>query len=314
VCDTFARIGPSSTLFAKNSDRPIHESQVVHWHPRRPAGDELRCQYLTIDDAPTLSTVLSQPTWLWGAEHGVNESGVAIGNERVWSARDLQGPPALIGMDLVRLGLERGGSADEALEVITSLVETHGQGGSGHPDRYDPYDSSFLIVDGRGGWVLETSGNDWAVAPIDGAAAISNRYVLGTDWTIASGDSPSGFSTDDWHDPAVDTGSADRRLITTRACIAGDRTTPGAAMAALRDHGDGPSGSTVCMHRADIATTASMVAELPADASDPIRLWCCVGAPCVGDYIAFEFPASAAQMPPALSTLATRFSVPTKAT
>ncbi len=288
---------------------------MVRWHPPRAPGPELRCQYTTIDDAPTHAVVLSQPTWLWGAEHGVNEHGVAIGNERVWSLPCDDRPLGLIGMDLVRLGLERGESANEALNVIASLVEAHGQGGSGHPHRDDPYDSSFLIVDGTSGWVLETSGRSWVAAPIDRAAAISNRHVLGSDWTIASPDVMTGFSTEDWHDPSVSTESADHRLVTTRSCVAlHHELTPDRAMTSLRDHGDGPSGLTVCMHRGDLETTASMVAELPTESDQPIRLWACLGSPCANEYVAFEFPDSAAQMPPALSALATRLSVPTKAT
>jgi secernin len=39
-------------------------------------------------------------------------------------------------MDLIRLGLERGGTAREALDVMTALPEQHGQGGS--PRHNDP--------------------------------------------------------------------------------------------------------------------------------------------------------------------------------
>ena len=52
MCDTFARTGPAGTLFAKNSDRPRDEAQVVRWYPPRPADASLHTQYLTIDDAP----------------------------------------------------------------------------------------------------------------------------------------------------------------------------------------------------------------------------------------------------------------------
>ena len=69
--------------------------------------------------------VLSKPAWMWGAEMGANEHGVAIGNEAVWNR--LSDPvydavPRLLGMDLLRLGLERGRTAYEALQVITTLL------------------------------------------------------------------------------------------------------------------------------------------------------------------------------------------------
>jgi secernin len=63
---------------------------------------------------------------------GANEHGVCIGNEAVHSrlAADCDdGTARLLGMDLVRLGLERGATAREALDVMTSLLEEHGQGG-----------------------------------------------------------------------------------------------------------------------------------------------------------------------------------------
>jgi secernin len=79
----------------------------------------------------TFAIVLSKPGWMWGAEMGGNEWGVVIGNEAVWtklanSKQDLK--HRLLGMDLVRLGLERGKSARDAVNVITELLEKYGQG------------------------------------------------------------------------------------------------------------------------------------------------------------------------------------------
>src|SRR6201995_4340249 len=113
MCDTLCAPGRRGMVFAKNSDRPPGEVQITWPFGRRSsAGCTLRTQYLTIGDTGAHAAFLSCPTWLWGAEHGVNEHGVAIGNERIATTHDAAGaPPALIGMDLVRLGLERARTA-----------------------------------------------------------------------------------------------------------------------------------------------------------------------------------------------------------
>nr|XP_014429600.1 secernin-2 [Pelodiscus sinensis] len=90
-----------------------------------------RCTYIEIEQAArTHAVILSRPAWLWGAEMGANEHGVCIGNEGVWTKEPLGEGEALLGMDLVRLGLERGRSAHEALQARTALLERYGQGGS----------------------------------------------------------------------------------------------------------------------------------------------------------------------------------------
>ena len=85
MCDTLCEIGGSGSLFAKSSDRPPGEPQVLVPMAARPAGGRMMTQYLEIDDRGSTSGILSQPTWLWGAEHGVNRYGVAIGNEKIWT-------------------------------------------------------------------------------------------------------------------------------------------------------------------------------------------------------------------------------------
>lgn len=311
MCDTLCIVGSGRTLFAKNSDRPPNEAQVVEGHPHRDHGGALRTQYLEIPDAGAHALMGSRPTWLWGLEHGVNEHRVAIGNEKVWTVDDATvAPPALLGMDLVRLGLERARSADEALETITALLEAHGQGGSGELDHDEPYFSSFLVADARGGWVLETSARTWAARPIEHGAAISNRISLGTDWTRASTNVPAGTDFQVWRDPGTPVAIADLRLEATGACAArgAEATGPRDLVATLRHHGERPwgapgsdpadvssppatvdadwNGITVCMHVRDYqATTASMVAELAEDPDAPRRAWVAVGSPCVSVYV-----------------------------
>jgi secernin len=80
------------------------------------------------------------------------------------------------------LGLERGGSAEEALLVITNLLETYGQGGP-CSDRVPnfSYHNSFLIADGKEAWVLETAGRLWAAERITkGWRNISNCMSITT--------------------------------------------------------------------------------------------------------------------------------------
>src|SRR4051812_22510952 len=285
MCDTLCVLGRERTLFAKNSDRPPNEAQVVEWFDRRAAPGELATQYLTLPDDGAYALLGSQPTWLWGLEHGVNEHRVAIGNEKVWTVDDAHAqPPALLGMDLVRLGLERAPTAGDAVDVVTTLLERHGQGGSGEPDADEPYFSSFLVADPTAAWVIETSARTWAARRVDDGAAISNRIAIGRDWTRASPNVERGADFDAWRDPNMPTGIADHRLTATRATVAtaAAHAGPRALVATLRHHGERPWGApgadpadvsspprrvgddgrgvTVCMHVRDYqVTTASMI-------------------------------------------------------
>ncbi len=322
MCDTLCLLGDGVTLFAKNSDRPPSEPQTVGSFPRRTAGEGLRTQYIEIPDGGALATILSRPTWLWGAEQGMNEHRVAIGNEMIFTAADPRGhPPALLGMDLVRLGLERGSTAGEALEAMTTLLGAHGQGGVGDRVHGSSYWSSFLIADPTSAWILETSGRTWAARPVDGGAALSNRLTLRRDWTRASPDLPAGADVDDWRHPDLPTGFADVRLAAGRAFVASASSSgsvacdPRAVVKALRDHGteasgrpapapapdavspDGP-GWTLCLHAGETAvTTASMVALLPADDGTPARAWVALGSPCVSVYVPVPVPSSGRRVP-----------------
>jgi len=317
MCDTLYLRRGGLAVFGKNSDRPCGEPQIIESHPRRPAGGLLRTQYLEISDAGAAAVLLSRPTWLWGAEHGVNEHGVAIGNEKVYTVVDAyELPAALTGMDLVRLGLERGRTASDALDVMTSLLERHGQGGVCDLSSREPYCSSFLVADATQAHVLETAGRSWAARTVTDAVAISNRLSLGTSWTSASTDVSEGIDFDRYRNQDAPTGYADVRLEASAAFLgswarsAGDAPDPAALVAHLRDHGGtrwgrpgdsqpvvpppievSPEGKgiTICMHvRGYQATTASMVVELrdpTLDAGGPVRAYVALGSPCVSVYV-----------------------------
>jgi secernin len=315
MCDTLCAVGRDRTLFAKSSDRPRDEVQVVEVHPGRVARGPLRTTHMEIDDAGAYALTGSRPTWMWGFEHGINEHRVAIGNERIFTVDDpRQASPALTGMDLVRLGLERGRTADDAISVVTELVERHGQGGRCAEHEDDPYWSSFLVADPVEAWVLETSGRTWAARRTDDGAAISNRVTLRADWSRASSDVTAGTDFDEWRDQAVPTVPADDRLAATGACIATGASLldPSDVAATMRDHGAGPWGApgsdpavwsppparldadlhgfTVCFHVDEPGflretTTSSMIAALPRDPTSPLRAWCALGTPCASVYM-----------------------------
>jgi secernin len=120
---------------------------------------------------------------------GANEYAVVIGNEAVWTQDPaISKPGHLPGMDLVRLGLERGSTAREALDVITTLLETHGQvGACAENDPSFTYHNSYLIVDGKEAWVLETSGCHWVAEKVtSGVRNISNCLSIRSSYDLAS--------------------------------------------------------------------------------------------------------------------------------
>ncbi|MCK4848386.1 MAG: C69 family dipeptidase, partial [Candidatus Heimdallarchaeota archaeon] len=130
---------------------------------------------------------LCQPFWMFGAEMGANEFGLVIGNEAVWTREQL-GPPALLGMDLLRLALERSPNARNALETIVNLLERYGQGGAcADNDSSLNYHNSFLLTDKKEAWVLETAGKWWVGERVKGPTRnISNNLSIRTNFDLAA--------------------------------------------------------------------------------------------------------------------------------
>ena len=251
--------------------------QVIEWlAPRQEA--RTRATHIEIDGhaGATLRCLVSRPRWCWGVEHGVNEAGVAIGNEAIYTTLDPRAfPPALIGMDLVRLGLERAATAQGAVEVITALLDRYGQGGSGHDPaagRERPYWSSFLIADPSDAWIVETSGSVYETMQVSDVAAISNRT------TIAS------FDDVHRHPGQPVERLIDPRLKASRALLAQRPVTVARLQEHLRSHDTCVEpGWSVCMHVEGVeATTASMIAELRPDGQSVA--WMLLGSPCSAEF------------------------------
>lgn len=276
MCDTLCALPAAAggaSLFAKNSDRPPGEAQRLEWHPPRRDEAPVRATYIDVEPhaGETVGALLSRPWWMWGAEHGVNEAGVAAGNEAIYTTLDPRRfPPALTGMDLVRLGLERASTAEEAVDVMTGLLERYGQGGSCEPGVDRPYWSSFLVADPSAAWVLETSGTTWAAEPVERTRAISNRTTIPA------------FDALHRHPRQPVERLVDPRWRASGAVLAAEPVDVPALVGHLRSH-VGEDGWTVCMHAGDEqATTASLVARL--DGGRPMGWWC-AGWPCRSVYI-----------------------------
>ena len=286
MCDTLGKLFDSRAIFAKNSDRSPNEVQLLEYHPAREGlSGQVQCTYISIPQAErTNAVLLSRPEWMWGAEMGVNEHGLVIGNEAVFTL-GAYGKSGLTGMDMVRLALERCDSAAAALKCLISLLEQWGQGGNCGFDHDFYYDNAFLIMDRREILVLETCGKKWAWKRFE-AANISNRLSLGADCDGWSG-APEHFSRRHT-EPVYSTFSGSRkRQALIRAKLPSIRE-PEDAMAALRihSHGGDPfcrgSVSSPCMHFGGLVgdhTTNSMVVELT---EDQILVWATgCSCPCV---------------------------------
>ena len=194
--------------------------------------------------------------------------------------------------------------------MLTTLLERHGQGGSGEPDRDEPYFSSFLIADPDAGFVLETSNRTWAARPVGAGASISNRITLSTDWTRARPRTSPGHRLR--HLSVAAHADHDRRsppLAHTRGASRRGTATTARDLGALRDHGRGRNaeelpldvgadgaGFSVCMHRREShsQTTASMIVELRR--RHRLRAWVSLGNPCSSVYVPCFPPAVAPEL------------------
>ena len=295
MCDTLGVLHGSYALFGKNSDRSPNEVQVTELYPARTYdGDELACTYRKIPQAKeTLSVLLSRPSWMWGAEIGVNEAGVAIGNEAVFT-KGKYGAPSLTGMDLLRLGLERAQSAELAVNVIIELLETYGQGGNCGFDHTFYYDNAFLVIDKDRLFVLETCGKKWVVKSY-ARASISNRLSIGLDGERYGGGVCDFAKT--YSDPLYTHFSGSRQRKAASGCALPTAHAEEDLMRALRSHDTTVSNpfaqgsvSSCCMHYGGMVgdhSTAGMVIRL--DGELPTVFLTGASTPCVSLYKPYRF-------------------------
>ncbi len=174
-------------IFAKNSDRDPNEAQIIEFIPRQKhVENKVKLTYVEFPQVEeTYAVILSRPWWMYGAEMGVNEFGLAIGNTAVFT-KERREKVGILGMDIIRLALERTKSSKEALEFIISIIENYGQGGNGSYEHRLYYHNSFIIADPKDAWVLETAGKNWVAKKIEDIYTISNALTIQDDWDLAS--------------------------------------------------------------------------------------------------------------------------------
>ncbi len=348
MCDILVALGDATAsnrvIFGKNSDRPAGECQVLFDSATEsPSRDSIiQAAFVEVPDVPdVLRTIGTRPYWCWGYETGINEAGVVGGNTAVYTRSfwrmDNQAILGLTGMELLRLGLERGSTAQGAIDVITVLLEAYGQWGPaviGADPPQSCYENAFLIADANEAWVLETAGRRWVAKQIvSGVRALSNELSIRSKWTVGSPGIVEDAVTNKWwslEDGPLDFARAysDHEHYSRQAShIRWSRATqllrdahggitPAMMIEFLRDHYEGtfiqgpqfdvytPDFLTICMHDSPSGftwgnTATSFVVEI--DPNNPLAtpFWCCYQPPCSSVYLPFTMETT---LPPAVAS------------
>jgi secernin len=319
------------TLFGQNGSRPADEGQALHRQPAQAHahGQTLIFGPLALSQVRQTHAVVGwQAGCRWGYRNGVNEHRVVAGCTPIRTRLRREGA-GLSGPDLVRLALERGGSARQARDVILDLVSRHGLDA---PADEGP-DNTFLVADGGEAFVVETAGNHWAEQEIHAVRAVSDVCHLHQDWNrIARGLADLAISRGWWPEDGSKIDFADVVAPNDREAAPALRRWGRATLLVeqnsgrldrpffrrlLGDHFENPATrpaaalanpsaeQSICQHGADASaptTAVSLIAELcPSPDSLPVA-WYAFGPPCTGVF--FPIPL-AGELPLALRAGAT---------
>lgn len=190
-----------NTLFGKNSDREPNEGQSIIRIPEMPQPDTMvECTFIQIPQVKkTNEVILSKPFHSWGAEMGINQHGVTIGNASVYTKyKPSKSDKGLTGGDMVRLALERTSNAELAMETICGLVSAFGQDVPNGYQLKEYAHNSFLIADPNQAFLLETAGKQWVAKKIKDFHAISNSYSISSEYDYYSKDVVNFAKSQDW--------------------------------------------------------------------------------------------------------------------
>jgi secernin len=261
MCDTFVALPTTtikkSVIFAKSADCEVNEANALIRLPgqKHVPGEVVRLTHLAIPQSQeTYEVLLTKAFWTYGCEIGVNEYGLSMGEEAIYTTKEaIEKKDGVIGPDLMRIGLERAKNCREAIQIMTDLLEKYGQGGNCEMSGNSHFDSSFLMSDTKEAYILETAGRDWAVKRIDDLGSISNMLIIGNDWDQYSEESTNGKINwaDTYARPEVPPtlGSPDRQATTYNSLAQAEgKISVKTAFDIMRHHGDGYHPATADAH------------------------------------------------------------------
>tara|TARA_B100000470_G_scaffold76083_1_gene58553 strand:+ start:698 stop:2035 length:1338 start_codon:yes stop_codon:yes gene_type:complete len=317
-CDTMVALGSAThgrnTVFAKNSDRPQEEAQpLVMVAGSDHSGGFSGTQFVDVPQVGhTYRHVGSKPYWCAGYEHGFNEHQVVIGNEALPSLLKEVKTPKLVGMEALRIALERSRSAEEAVDVITNLVSEFGQGKFANYDGVRTYDNIYLIADPTSAYVVECVGHDWAVSKVHDFRSISNVSQIRNDAEKVSSGAEAHAVRERLFDSALgeefsfakafgdpnNSVSGTKRQCRSESLLSRreGKLDVRSMMQILSDHSDGENPEeppisdikgdvSICLHRTSGesmgASTASLIADLCATGERLPVYWTGMYSPCM---------------------------------
>jgi secernin len=312
-CDMVVALAPTTvdgrTLFGHNCNRPGGDILSLVQSPTRTfePGQMVETNASALPQVRKTHAVLGATIdGLWGYFHGVN------------------------GPDLVRLGLERAGSARQAADVLTDLIARHHPGTpAASAESESALSPALLIADPTEAFVLVTCGAHWALQQISSLRALSDVCHLHQDWSrlspglgafaIARGWWPEDGSKLDFEAtlclPGPNTARALRRYGRATLLLEQQRGhhKPGSLRRILCDHFDGcpdevdPCGlrlpaPSLCCHgaqRGQPGTAGSLLVQLAGSPTGQPLAWYAFGTPCTSVYLPLFFEG---ELPLACST------------
>lgn len=200
-------------IMAKNRDQAYMTPSAVMVQPHKKYLPGTTCKTVTITLPQVTETYAftgSGSAGAFGVAFGINEKKVAVASNDANSRDELTYEQGLSDNDVVRLVLERAGSAKEGMELVAKLTETYGQGY--HGETYEIGDPNEI-------WVVETTGRRWAAKRYtDTVVSRANQFELTDDYDLCSEDLATFANKMGW-----DSKTGKNKRLNFRAAYGGDK-------------------------------------------------------------------------------------------